>query len=212
MMENSEIEKWKKKFEDYHHANPSDDGSHDLSHFKRVWKLADKLSTNKADKLTILAACYFHDIVNYPKNDPRRAQSSTDAAKKAKEILANMDFPREKLDKVAHCIESHSFSANIKTQTIEAEIVQDSDRMESLGAIGLARTFYVAGLMGSQLFDGDDPFGKERELNDSKYALDHFTLKLLKLPDTMKTNAGKEEAIRRARILEKFLDDLRQEL
>lgn len=211
-MENIEIENWKNKFEEYLNANPLDDGSHDLSHFKRVWRLADKLSSESEDKLTILAACYFHDIVNYPKNDPRRPQSSRDAAIKSKEILTNMNFPVDKLNSVAHCIESHSFSANIKPETIEAEIVQDSDRMESLGAIGLARTFYVAGRMGSQLFDGDDPFAQNRNLDDSQYAIDHFKTKLFKLPATMKTNSGKEEAIKRVRILEDFLDNLKEEL
>jgi len=145
-----------------------------------VWRLADKLSTNSEDKLTILAACYFHDIVNYPKNDSRRPQSSKDAAVKAKEILSSMGFPSSKLNRVAHCIEAHSFSANIKPETIEADIVQDSDRMESLGATGLARTFYVAGRMGSQLFDGEDPFAEHRDLNDSKYAIHHFKMKLFK--------------------------------
>jgi uncharacterized protein len=209
---NENLEDWKNKFEDYLQNNPLEDGSHDLSHFKRVWRLANDLSSDNEDKLVILAACYFHDIVNYPKNDPRRSQSSKDAALKAKEILNDMSFPTEKLSGVAHCIEAHSFSANIEPETIEAKIVQDADRMESLGAIGLARTFYVAGRMGSQLFDGEDPFAKNRELDDKKFAIDHFKTKLFKLPKTMKTDSGKEEAIKRAQILEQFLENLSREL
>ncbi len=209
---NENLEDWKNKFEDYLNANPLDDGSHDLSHFKRVWRLANNLSSDNEDKLVILAACYFHDIVNYPKNDSRRSQSSRDAALKAKEILNEMSFPIDKLSDVAHCIEAHSFSANIEPETIEAKIVQDADRMESLGAIGLARTFYVAGRMGSQLFDGEDPFAKNRELDDKKYAIDHFKTKLFKLPETMKTDSGKEEAIKRVRTLEQFLENLSKEL
>ena len=89
---NENLEEWKSKFEDYLQANPLDDGSHDLSHFKRVWRQANNLSSDNEDKLVILAACYFHDIVNYPKNDPRRSQSSRDAALKAKEILSKMSF------------------------------------------------------------------------------------------------------------------------
>jgi uncharacterized protein len=211
-IDRAELESWKNKFENYLNEHPSNDGSHDISHFKRVWRLADRLSSNHEDKLVILAACYFHDIVNYPKNDSRRSQSSKDAALKAKEILLNMNFPQDKLDKVAHCIEAHSYSANIQPETLEAEIVQDSDRMESLGAIGLARTFYVSGRMGGQLFNADDPFAENRVLNDSLYAVDHFKVKLFKLPETMKTKAGKEEAIHRAKILEQFLNDLKDEL
>lgn len=211
-MTNTEINFWKNKFEDYLKVNPLDDGSHDLSHFQRVWSLANRFATSSADKLTILASCYFHDIVNYPKNDLRRSQSSKDAAVKAKEILKDMDFPLEKLENVAHCIEAHSFSAGIEPETIEAMIVQDADRMESLGAIGLARTFYTAGRLNSQLFDENDPFAKSRELDDRKFAVDHFELKLLKLPATMKTQAGKIEAIKRAGVLEAFLSDLKNEL
>lgn len=203
---------WEEKFEQCLANHPSDDGSHDIHHFRRVWRLADRLSSESDDKLVILAACYFHDIVSYPKNHPDRSRSSVDAAVKACKLLREMNFPTEKLDHVAHCIEAHSFSANIPTETKEAAIVQDADRMESLGAIGLARTFYVAGRMGSSLFHGGDPFARERELNDSQYAVDHFKTKLLKLPGTMKTEQGKAEAKKRAAILENFLEDLKAEL
>jgi uncharacterized protein len=122
-----------------------------------------------------------------------------------------MGFPSEKLDAVCHCIEAHSFSAAIVPQTAEAKIVQDADRMEALGAIGLARTFYVAGQMGSKLFCAEDPFAEKRALDDRQFAVDHFETKLLKLPATMKTARGKMEAEKRAAILQRFLEDLRSE-
>ncbi len=203
---------WQEKFEKYFLDNPPSDGGHDLGHFRRVWRLADKLSTDQEDKLILLAASYFHDIVSYPKNSLKRSESSKDAAVKAIRILSSMNFPKDKLDHVGRCIESHSFSANLKPETIEAKIIQDSDRLESLGAIGLARTFYVAGKMGSQLFESDDPFGKERKLDDGRYAIDHFEVKLLKLPEKMNTKTGKSEAEKRVRILKQFLLDLELEL
>ena len=211
-MNEENLKHWINNFENYLGKQSFDDGSHDISHFRRVWRLAQRLSSRDDDKLVILAACYFHDIVSYPKNDPRRSRSSKDAASKTRDILTEMNFPEEKLDNVCHCIESHSYSANIETKTHEAKIVQDADRMESLGAIGLARTFYVAGRMGSQIFSSTDPFAKDRELDDSKFAIDHFKTKLLKLPDTMKTVEGKKEAIKRARILEVYLEQWREEL
>ncbi len=209
-MEN--LTRWKETFENYLREHPSSDGSHDLSHFQRVWKMAESFSSAQEDRFTILAACYFHDIVSYPKNDPRRSQSSADAAVKAATILSNLGFPAEKIEGVKHCIEAHSFSANIQTETTEAEVVQDADRMEALGAIGLARTFYVAGLMGSNLFCAEDPFSENRSLDDKKYAIDHFQKKLLKLPSTMKTLKGKLEAEKRAQVLTRFLEDLESEL
>jgi len=209
-MEN--LNEWQDKFEQCLLEHPSDDGSHDITHFRRVWALAQDLSRGEGDQLVILAASYFHDIVNYPKDDPRRSESSRDAAEKASEILAEMDFPEDKILAVKHCIQAHSFSANIPCKTMEAKVVQDADRMESLGAIGVARTFYVAGRMGSKLFDGEDPFAENRKLDDKAYALDHFKTKLLKLPQTMQTPAGREEAEYRAEVLLSFMGDLRGEL
>ncbi len=206
------IEEWKSIFEKYLSNITFKDSSHDLFHFKRVWSLAKSFSSKETDQLVVLAACYFHDIVSYPKNDKRRSLSSVHAAKKAQEILLEMQFPLEKIDQVKHCIEAHSFSANIETLTEEARIVQDADRIESLGAIGLARTFYVAGRMGSQIFNSEDPFAKNRELDDSVYAVDHFKTKLLQLPETMKTDRGRNEAISRAKILQNFLIEIEKEL
>lgn len=211
-MKELELNKWQEIFEKYLCSNHTDDKSHDLSHFQRVWKIAKNLSNETCDKLIILAACYFHDIVNYPKDNPMRSQSSLHASLKAIQILKLMNFPNEKLEAVSHCIQAHSFSANIEPQTIEAKIVQDADRMESLGAIGLARTFYVAGRMNSMLFDSKDPFAKNRQLNDKLYAIDHFEEKLLKLPMTMKTEVGKIEANKRAQILKIYLEALKLEL
>jgi uncharacterized protein len=214
------IEHWENIFNDYlcQHFNQQinhDDG-HSLGHLQRVWKMAKTIAESEKNKtpdnLVILAACYFHDIVSYPKNDIRRAQSSLDAAKKSKQLLLEMNFPEEKIDQVFHCIHAHSFSANISPETIEAKIVQDADRLEALGAIGLARVFYVAGQMATNLFSGLDPFAQKRKLDDKKYALDHFQTKLLRLPETMKTKGGITEANRRAKILRDYLDHLRLEL
>ncbi|SFN63032.1 uncharacterized protein SAMN05216516_11256 [Izhakiella capsodis] len=96
---------------------------------------------------------------------------------------------------------AHSFSADIRSETLEAKIVQDADRLESLGANDLARTFYVSGLLGSVLFDSEDPFATERTLNDFEWALDHFQTKLLGLPGTMQTEEGRRMATCSARFL-----------
>ncbi|OFZ26719.1 MAG: hydrolase [Bdellovibrionales bacterium RIFOXYB1_FULL_37_110] len=206
------ITDWAHKFETYLTKNHDDDGSHDVSHFKRVWKTAQKLMTEETDELVILASCYFHDIVCYPKNHPKRSCSSREAALKAEKILLAMNFPTDKIENIKHCIEAHSFSANIPPQTMEAKIVQDADRMEALGAIGLARVFYVAGQLGQKLFDDIDPFAHKRNFDDKKYALDHFNIKLLKLPETMQTEKGKDEANKRKDLLLRFMDDLQLEL
>ncbi len=95
---------------------------------------------------------------------------------------------------------------------MEAKIVQDADRLEALGAIGLARVFAVSGALGVPLFDADDPFADARILDDRAFALDHFQTKLLRLPDTMQTEMGRELARHNADFLIQFMAKLSAEL
>ncbi|MDX6020020.1 phosphohydrolase [Scandinavium sp. V105_16] len=210
------VQSWQHRFEDWlmqHHND--DDAAHDISHFRRVWATAQRLSqAEQTDERVILAACYFHDIVSLPKNHPERRRSSVLAAQKTLTILRDdfPDFPEGLYSAVAHAIEAHSHSANIAPRTREAKIVQDADRLESLGAIGLARVFVVAGKMNVALFDAEDPFADSRPLNDMRYALDHFQNKLLRLPATMQTAQGRALAEHNARYLVQFMAKISAEL
>ena len=209
------LQSWEKCFTSYLHNHETDDFSHDISHFQRVWKTAQKIikeESRSVNPLVILAACYFHDIVSFPKNHPDRSRSSLIAAEKTKEILVGLQFPSALIDDVCHAVEAHSFSANIPTRTPEAEIVQDADRMEAIGAIGLARVFYTGGKMGARLFDANDPWAEHRELDDSRYSVDHFFCKLLTLGATMKTAPGRQLAEENTAYLQGFLAKLRDEL
>ncbi|MBB1201419.1 phosphohydrolase [Enterobacteriaceae bacterium 89] len=207
---------WQQRFEQWlseHHDD--DDAAHDISHFRRVWATAQQLSAGEqVDHRVLLCACYFHDIVSLPKNHPERSSSSVLAAQKTLSILRQdfPDFPPECYPAIAHAIEAHSHSANIAPQTLEAKIVQDADRLESLGAIGLARVFAVAGKLNFALFEANDPFADERALNDQRYALDHFQNKLLRLPQTMQTEQGRALAIHNARYLVQFMAKISAEL
>jgi uncharacterized protein len=115
-----------------------------------------------------------------------------------------MGFPPELLDAVAHAIEAHSYSAAIPAESIEAKIVQDADRIDALGAIGLARVFYIGGQLGRPLAHADDPLALERPLDDRAYTLDHFAVKLAALPAMMQTDAGRRLAERRVALLMDF--------
>jgi uncharacterized protein len=110
-----------------------------------------------------------------------------------------------------HAIEAHSYSARIPPQTIEAKILQDADRMETLGAIGLARIFYVGGRIGTKLFHETDPRALHRPLDDLSYSLDHFYTKILRLPERMDTAPGRAIARQRIEIIELFLQRLLEE-
>ncbi|HEP0986486.1 phosphohydrolase [Enterobacter ludwigii] len=211
-----ELTQWQSRFErwlDENHA--THDAAHDISHFRRVWMTAQKIMANQAvDSLVVLTACYFHDIVSLPKNHPQRSQSSRLAASKTLDILRRdfPDFSSERYAAVEHAIEAHSFSAGIVPHSLEAKIVQDADRLEALGAIGLARVFAVSGALGVALFNAEDPFADARTLNDRAFALDHFQTKLLRLPDTMHTDVGRELAQHNADFLIQFMAKLSAEL
>ncbi|MHA0960783.1 phosphohydrolase [Enterobacter cancerogenus] len=211
-----ELAPWQRRFEAWLTKNhTSDDAAHDMSHFRRVWMTAQKLMAGQpVNPLVVLTACYFHDIVSLPKNHPERGQSSQLAARKTRDILQRdfPDFPAQHYAAVEHAIEAHSFSAGIAPQSLEAKIVQDADRLEALGAIGLARVFAVSGALGAALFNPEDPFAEARTLDDKAWALDHFQTKLLRLPDTMQTAAGREFARHNADFLIDFMAKLSAEL
>lgn len=195
-------------------ANNSD-ASHDISHLKRVAQNCKKIQKQEGGNIDILIiSSYFHDIISLPKNSPDRHRSSELAAQKTISVLREYfrEIPTYYYEPVADAIRSHSYSANIQAETLEAKILQDADRLDALGAVGLARVFYIAGKLNQKLFDNDDPFALNRPLDDSKYALDHFYNKLLKLPDTLHTHQGKLLARERILILYKYLENLKQEL
>lgn len=182
------------------------DGAHDASHLDRVWRNAQSLLAGHrdADVLVVLAACYLHDLVNLPKNDPERAMASRRAAALALKRLPALGFPLDKLDAACHAIEAHSFSAAIAPRTLEAKIVQDADRLDGLGAVGLARMFYTAGRMGCGLAHGSDPLAEDRPLDDQRYSLDHIPVKLARLPGMMQTAAGRRLGEERLAMLMAF--------
>jgi uncharacterized protein len=205
---NTLLNSWHPRLVALANAAQGHDGAHDTNHLHRVWRNAALLLDDHpdADALIVLAACYLHDLVNLPKNDPERHLASRRAALLAARQLAELDFPPNKLTAVAHAIESHSYSAGVKAETIEAKIVQDADRLDALGAVGLARLFYTAGRMGTALAHADDPMALHRELDEKAYALDHIDTKLATLPARMQTAAGRRLAQSRLNELTAFRD------
>lgn len=195
------------------HAFAADDGSHDASHLIRVWKNAARIHAEEGGAERVLAAAVLlHDCVSVEKNSPHRMQASRLAAEKATDILRNLDWSAEDIVSVAHAILTHSFSANIAPETIEAKILQDADRLDAIGMVGAARCFYIAGRMGSGLYDPLDPLAEDRELDDKAFAIDHFETKLFKLADGFQTAAGRRLALERQQrlrdVLAMMLDEI----
>ncbi|MDR9830472.1 HD domain-containing protein [Vibrio sp. FNV 38] len=189
------------------------DLAHDLNHVFRVVKTAKSLSEKEGAKLeVVLPAAYLHDCFTFPKNHPDRSQSSLMAADKALNFLVNMGYPQEYHQAIRHAIITHSFSANVQPQTLEAQIVQDADRLDALGAIGIARCIQVSTHLGVGLYDANDPFCDVREPNDRVNTLDHFYIKLFKIAETMNTVSAKKEAEKRVAFMKAYLLQLGMEI
>ncbi|RMN30021.1 HD domain-containing protein [Pseudomonas coronafaciens pv. zizaniae] len=196
----------------YTHAEKID-GSHDASHLLRVWKNVCAIRDREGgDARVLIAATLLHDCVSVEKDSPFRAGASRLAAARANELLAGIGWDEANIAAVAHAIEAHSFSAAITPLTLEAKILQDADRLDSLGMLGVARTFYVSGRMGRSLYDPVDPYANQRPYDDKEFAVDHFHTKLLHLAEGFQTPTGKQMAeVRHAR-LKRFLDEMMEEI
>jgi uncharacterized protein len=189
------------------------DAAHDLLHVRRVVARARRLAAAEGAQLAIvLPAAWLHDCVVIPKDSPQRTAASTLAAETATNFLTASGYSADLLPAIAHAIAAHSFSAGIAPETIEAKVVQDADRLDALGAIGLARCLMLGGATGRPLYDAVEPFPVTRPLDDNAYTIDHFYTKLLTLAGTMQTASARAEAERRTAFLHEFLDQLAREI
>jgi uncharacterized protein len=191
-----------------------DDGSHDRSHLLRVARNATEIAGAErgCDRAVLTAAVILHDCVAVEKNSLQRSQVSRLAATRARAILAGLGWKPARVEQAAHAIEAHSFSAGIPPETLEARIVQDADRLDAIGAIGIARCFYVAGRMGSSLYDPADTSAANRELDDGAFALDHFGAKLFRVVGNFQTKTGQQLADARIRTMRDFVGALLNEI
>ena len=191
----------------------NNDPAHDFEHVLRVYVNAEKICVKeKVEKKLVLTATLLHDIVSFPKTDKRSKTSSTKSAVKAKKILQKLNYSIDEIKIITDAIESHSFSKNKKPTTIEGKILQDADRLDALGAIGIARTFAVAGAENRSFYNTNDPFCSSRKADDKLWAVDHFFKKLLLLEAKMNTKSAKIEAKQRTKIIKKFLNDFKKEI
>ncbi len=189
------------------------DSAHDFDHVMRVYKNAQKIcKKEKANKKLVLCSALLHDIVSYPKSDKRSKLSSIESAQKSKLILKKYNFSKEEIIIISDAIRDHSFSQNKTPKSIVGKILQDADRLDAIGAIGIARVFATGGSLKRQFYNIDDPFCKTRKPNDKIWTVDHFYQKLLKLESLMNTKSGKMEAQERTKVLKEFLNQLKKEL
>ncbi|MCT3400356.1 HD domain-containing protein [Lentilactobacillus hilgardii] len=186
---------------------------HDYTHITRVVSLARTiLKGEQADEQLVLVAAYLHDVSDDKVTTNPKAKREA-MINKLREIGYDQIF----IDKVFDIIDNMSFSANLKTKhklSIEGQIVQDADRLDAIGAIGIARTFYFGGHFGEVMYN---PHIMPRaDMDKSEYrkrstVINHFYEKLLNLKDQMNTPTAKKLAEHRQQVMLDFLHEFMDE-
>lgn len=189
------------------------DPAHDFSHILRVYRMARIIGLEeKADMSVLLPAALFHDLGSKKGAGLERGQSGQAATSPMVSFLQGKGLDQDKIERVLYAVDVHSFSLRVLPATLEARILQDADRLDAMGAIGIARLFVTGGALGRMMYHLQDPFCREREPDDGRWNLDHFYQKLLKLESGMHTAAAKRLAARRAQVLKQYLLDLEEEI
>ena len=205
---------WKARIEEWVISQMTDaDAGHGIDHVRRVVSNATVIGEKEiANMSVVLPAAWLHDCVIVAKNSPMRSRASFMAAEAAFEFLSKIEYPQELIPQIRHCIHAHSFSAKVNCETTEAKVVQDADRMEAIGAIGIARCLMTGGAMKQRLYEPSEPFPIDRPYEDTVQSIDHFFAKLLGLAATMQTEHGKQMAMHRTAFMVKFLEELSDEI
>ncbi len=172
-----------------------DAGAHGFDHVLRVTRLCEELGAREGADMTILIpAALFHDIAR-PLEEETGAPHEEEGARMAEFFLRSIDYPEDRVGGIAHAIRAHRYSTGVSPETLEARILSDADKLDAMGAVGIARTFMQAGERGGGIAD----------------ATAHFHEKLLKLAGRMYTESARTLAGRRHALLTGFLEALDDE-
>lgn len=201
--------------------------AHDLSHVYRVYKNACHIATQeKADLHVIKTAALLHDIARVKEDEDTRGQTdhAVLGADMAEKFLKEMQCKQSFIEKVKGCILHHRYKGENIPQTLEEKIVFDADKLDILGAVGLARSYMIAGEYGQMIYNdidigtyikgnltGGSPKGRIKDMKKHSANLE-FELKMKKLPERMFTETAKEIAHERLAFMETFFATLRREM
>ncbi|EKZ0826943.1 HD domain-containing protein [Listeria monocytogenes] len=175
---------------------------HDWEHIKRVWHLSKQIqAVEGGDKFTIELAALFHDY-----NDSKLTEDPLQATEIITTWLREKEIPKEVISKIIRIIQAVSFKNGknpIYASTIEEKIVQDADRLDAIGAIGIARTFTYGGSHNREIANQNHP---------ENTTLQHFYDKLLLIQEQLKTTTAQEIAVEKQKVMQDFIHALEEEL
>ncbi len=188
-------------------------GCHDWSHVERVYRLCMHIGKEERADLEILGmSAVLHDIGRkFEDRSNGRICHAEKGALLARRLMKKHGVNKEKIDKVAHCIESHRYRGNKKPETKEAKILFDADKLDSIGAIGIGRAFLFAGEMGAKLHNKGVDIEKTKSYTKEDTAYREFIFKLRKVKDKMMTVEGRKLAKNRHEFMVRFFKRLNKE-
>ena len=186
---------------------------HDAYHTIRVYNIAEKIAIEEnADVEIVTLAALLHDV-----DDRKIVGNQKVHLQNARNFLTAHKVENEKIEKICDIIDQISFVGDdsITPDTIEGKIVQDADRLDAIGAIGIARCFAYQGAHGGKIHDPEIPYkenlSKEEYLNNKPTSINHFYEKLLKLKDLMNTDTAQKIAENRHKVMENYLNEFYSE-
>jgi uncharacterized protein len=187
--------------------------AHDFFHVARVHANAVTLARAEgADEAVCAVAALLHELFTLPKSHPDSSKAGDVCAEHARALLERTGAPPDVTSRACEAIRDHAFSKGVVPGSLEARILQDADRLDALGAIGLARMWATCADMKRPFYAPVDPFCDARAPDDKAWGLDHVFKKLLVVPERLHTAAARKVAAERTAFLHAFLDQLRGEL
>lgn len=183
---------------------------HDYAHILRVVKMAEKLAEKQSniDIGVVTAAAYLHDVI-----DEKLVENTEDAEKQLSMFMQNIGVSQSEIDQIFDIITHMSYAKNLEERyelSVEGDIVQDADRLDAIGAIGIGRVFYYGGSHEHVIYDPNIAPRKHMthdQYRENETVINHFYEKLLKLADLMNTEEAKKIAQRRTVVMQEFLEE-----
>ena len=190
--------------------------AHDFFHVTRVVTNTLAISRGESstadDETTAATAALLHELFTLPKDHPDSARAGDTCAEHARELLAREGAPARLVDSVGAAIRDHSFSKGVVPDALASQLLQDADRLDALGAIGLARMWATCADMKRPFYAPEDPFCATRAPDDKLWGLDHVFKKLLRVPERLHTKTARSMAEPRVAFLHATINQLRREL
>jgi uncharacterized protein len=190
-------------------------GSHDWEHTERVCGLAFHIAEKEdADIKVVKYAAVLHDIARYQEDrSGGKIDHAAQGAKMAKKLLAARGFDAVFIKAVCGCIATHRYRGSLKPESLEAKVLFDADKLDSIGAVGIGRAFLFAGEVGARLHNGKNvDIEKTKPYSQEDTAYREFMVKLRHVRDRMQTREGKKLAKVRHEFMVKFFDRLNKEI